>query len=76
MLSLLNANNPAPTKTSKDNRMIGRRVSPNCSTPLSTAYLSIRGGRRGERIAEEQRTFGGDKLADLRAFKNLTVALV
>src|SRR6516165_4185000 len=76
MLSLLNANNPAHTKTTKPSKIIGRRVNPNCSNPLSTAYPSIRGGRRGERIAEKQRAFGDDQFADLRAFKNLTISFV
>src|ERR1039458_10499439 len=76
---------PPPMKTSKNKRMIGRRVSPNCSTPLSTDCLSIRFHvlrrrsvsvrRRGQRIAQEQRAFGGDHFADLHAFENLPVAV-
>src|SRR5271156_2428474 len=76
MFSLVKAISPPPTKTKRHNRMIGRRVSPNCSTPLSTGYLSIRCRRRGERIAEEQRAFGSDQFADLQAFDDLPIAVM
>src|SRR5258708_9102936 len=78
---------PPAMKTSRHNRMIGRRVSPNDSRPFNTAIslsdpnalrrrlaaISARGCRQG--IAEEQRPFGGDQLAHLQAFEVLPVAV-
>src|SRR5258708_38510706 len=42
MFSLKNAAIPAPTNTSKANRMIGRRVSPNTTSPFSTRCASAK----------------------------------
>src|SRR5271170_682964 len=82
MFSLVKAINPPTTKTSRHIMTIGRRVSPNCSRPFNTTRLSIRYKaparpslrRRGERVAQKQRAFGGDQFADSHAFENLTIA--
>ena len=63
-LSLVKAIRPPPTNTNSAKRIIGRRVNPNCRTPLSTGRLSVR-LRGRERVAQKQRAFGGGKLAGL-----------
>jgi hypothetical protein len=42
MFSLKKAATPAATNTSKASRMIGRRVNPNTTNPLSTRYASAK----------------------------------
>src|SRR5258708_9314953 len=88
MLSLVKAMSPPAMNTSKPSRTIGGRVSPNVSGPFNTDDLSIRSETsrrrpienssacgRGQRVAQEQRAFGGDQLAHLHALDDLPVAL-
>src|ERR1700744_3907777 len=75
MLSLVKASTPAPVNTRRPSRMIGRRVSANVISPLSTARsLSLR--RDGERVAQEERAVRRDKLTGPEPGDDLHVAVV
>src|SRR3974390_3509612 len=80
MLSRENAMIPAPKNSSSPSRTIGRRVSPNVISALSTGG-SLCGGassavRGRERVAQKQRAFGGDELAGPQAIEDLNVAVM
>src|SRR5215510_11286484 len=83
MFSRAKATIPPPMKTKRQSKMIGRRVNPNASRPFSTVGLSklheraawrLLGCHR-QRVAQEQRPFGSDQLADLQPLEDLPIAL-
>src|SRR5579862_9115182 len=85
MFSRLKATSPAATKTSSPSKMIGRRVSPNATRPLSTAclyprscrqpQLSLVPGGDGHHVVEENGAVCGHQFANLHAVENLPVAI-
>src|SRR3974377_1192723 len=78
MLSRVNAMIPAPKNKSSPSSTIGRRVSPNVISALSTGgslcVAASSAVRRRERVAQEQRAFRGDELARPQAVEDLNVA--
>src|SRR6516162_1745531 len=72
---------PPAMKTSRPSTMIARRVSPNATTPFSTARTvglapASLAARDFQHIAEKDRPISRDQLAYLQAFEDLPVAFV
>src|SRR6516165_942028 len=73
MFNLPKAISPPPMNTSNPNNAIARRVRTNARMPLST--IDLLPARDGQHVAEKDRPFGRDQLADLQAFENLPIAV-